>query len=218
MMNILNYPKDQKGFTILELIIASTVFSTIMLLATTGLIQIGRTYHKGQITAKTQEVTRSVSEEISREVQFSNEPIVPASVKSYGSGGVEVQSFCIGNIRYTKVINQPELKQGVNDDIGNKSIKHLVWADKKAATATCVTIDNLSGADPSTGRDLLSQNMRLVNLDVTQNGDDVNVSLKIYYGDYDLTEPDTLGFCESSKTGGQFCAQSELNTVVRRRI
>jgi len=206
---------NQRGFTILELIIASTVFSTIMLLATTGLIQIGRTYHKGQITAKTQEVTRSIVEEVSRAVQFSNQDVSPAPDGNVN--GVSVKAVCIGDTRYTYV--DPGLyskfKLGQSDVLTGEfpTLAHLVWQDKKPAGA-CAT----ANFTETGGRELLAQNMRLNNFQITQTGDNVEIKIKVYYGDWDLTEPDINGFCESSKTGGQFCAQSDLSTVVRRRI
>ncbi|MEK7626475.1 MAG: prepilin-type N-terminal cleavage/methylation domain-containing protein [Patescibacteria group bacterium] len=215
---------NQRGFTILELIIASTVFSTIMLLATTGLIQIGRTYHKGQITAKTQEATRGVIEEISREVQFSNNAVQQSVEADYSASlnVVKVRAVCVGNTRYTFVTNQPRAKLAQADDISATSptLRHLLWADRKLDSDPCVA-SNLNLANPSNGRELLAQGMRLTNFRVQQAGENVNIDIKIYYGDYDLAgglASQGTDFCESSKTGGQFCSSSELSTVVRRRI
>lgn len=215
---------NQKGFTILELIIASTVFSLIMLLSTTGLIQIGKTYHKGQITSKTQETTRGIAEEVSREVQFSNESIRPAPPKKYGSTGalndVDVNAVCVGDTRYTYVVGQPKAKLGQDDDpnnLSNPTLKHLLWTDKISVNAIC-TAENLSGSLSSSGRELLAQNMRLPSFNIAPDGDNVKINIKAYYGDFDLAGVDGTGACESTKNGGQFCASSELNTVVSRRI
>ena len=57
----LSYFSGQKGFTVLELMIATTVFSVMLLLTTTGMIQIGKVYYKGLVTAKTQDTVRSIS-------------------------------------------------------------------------------------------------------------------------------------------------------------
>ncbi|MEK9196156.1 MAG: prepilin-type N-terminal cleavage/methylation domain-containing protein [Patescibacteria group bacterium] len=216
---------NQKGFTILELIIASTVFSLIMLLSTTGLIQIGKTYHKGQITSKTQETTRGVAEEISREVQFSGDPIRLANSKTYGStgelGGVVVKAVCIGDTRYTYVTGRPKVKLGQSDNPGDgeasPTLRHLLWTDK-VATGACVAEDLSNPALSSSGRELLAQNMRLSSFDIDPRGDNVTIKIKAYYGDYDLAGTDGNGFCDSNKNGGQFCASSELSTVVRRRL
>lgn len=230
-MKIIN---NQKGFTILELIIASTVFSLIMLLSTTGLIQIGKTYHKGQITSKTQETTRGIAEEISREVQYSNssvqkshEDIDPgADYGGTGASGVKIKAKCIGDTRYTYVAdttpNRSKIKLAQSDNYAdpNPTLKHLLWVDKKLASEPCVAT-NLSAVTPSQGRELLSQNMRLTDFNISSSGDNVSIKIKAYYGDYDLAGGVTgngTATCDSTKNGGQFCASSELSTVVRRRI
>ncbi len=218
--------RNQEGFTILELIIASTVFSLIMLLSTTGLIQIGKTYHKGQITSKTQETTRGVIEEISREVQFSNESVQPSpEVNSPSMSSVRLQALCIGDTRYTYVKNKPKAKVSqVNnpDDPNAPTLQHLLWVDKRVNNlglddGTCIATDYTNG-----DRDLLTQNMRLADFDIADSGDNVKLFMRLYYGDFDLTEgrlaSDGKSPCESTRMGGQFCASSELNTVVRRRI
>lgn len=227
-----NITKNQKGFTILELIIASTVFSLIMLLSTTGLIQIGKTYHKGQITAKTQETTRGVAEEISREVQFSGKSVQSSHLATdpgadyggLGANGVKIKATCIGDTRYTYVANttpnRSRIKVGQTDDYNNSSptLRHLLWVDKKPTTQPCTVAVLGTVIDFTQGRELLANNMRLTDFIVEPSGDNVKIKIKAYYGDFDLAGSDGTGFCESGKNGGQFCASSELSTVVRKRI
>lgn len=62
---------EKDGFTIVELMIATTVFGILMLIATGAVVLVTRQFHKGISMARTQEVARSVSEEISRNIQYS---------------------------------------------------------------------------------------------------------------------------------------------------
>ena len=89
--------KNNQGFTILELLIATTVFSVILLVVTTGIIRIGNIYYKGITASKTQESIRNISSELSSSIQFANGIKVPGS---------SANIFCLGNTRYTYFLNR----------------------------------------------------------------------------------------------------------------
>lgn len=206
---------NQQGFTIVELIIATSIFSVMMLMSTTGLIYIGRTYYKGLISAKTQEATRSIVEEITREAQFSAyNTISPPDAGNYGptASSVATEAICIGDMRYTKVVGQSNTKMGATDNPGT-TLRHLLWVDKiTIPSAPCEALPFNS----ATSRDLLSQNMRLTDFRIQPVPPGrYNISITIYYGDNDLV--DANGFCVGSNSGGQFCARSSLETVATRR-
>src|SRR3990172_9120101 len=67
--------KGVGGFTIVELMIATTIFSVILLIVTFGMLQIGRTYYKGITLTKTQNAARSIIDTISQDIQFSGEGV-----------------------------------------------------------------------------------------------------------------------------------------------
>lgn len=221
---------DSTGFTILELIIATTVFGLMLLVATTGMIQIGRAYYKGTIVAKTQEGTRGVVEDITKTIQFGGNvsivtdqtpPIVLAS-------GLSSHATCIGNQRYTYVVGQR---------IDPKtSAKHALWFDVKKEGALCSPVD-LDNANPSYSgganggtvdttktsvqRELLSKGMRLAKFSIVDQGTSgATVTVKVIYGEDDLLldKTDPNANCVSSSIGGQFCAFSELTTFVTKRL
>ena len=145
---------------------------------------------------------------------------------NYGGtvGGVMVKAKCIGDTRYRYVVGQPKIKLGQTDNLGdpaNPTLRHLLWVDKKDRPEDLCKADGLAFVDQNKGRELLAQNMRLISFDVSPAGDNVNINIKVYYGDYDLAgglAGNGTASCESTKNGGQFCASSELSTVVRRRI
>jgi prepilin-type N-terminal cleavage/methylation domain-containing protein len=184
------------GFTVVELLIATAVFSTILLLSTFGIMQVGRTYYKGVTIIRTQNVARNVMDTISQDIQFSGSKPVGTLPAGIGSGSGR---FCIGNTRYQYRIGQ---------NVG-------------AGGALRVT-ENIASGCPNDaafiqGRELLSQNMRLSRLVIVGNvSEDYSIQLSVAYGDNSLTDP-TTGLCFGG-SGSQFCATSELNTTITRRI
>ncbi len=54
------------GFTIIELLIATTIFSVVLLLAASGLLYIGRLYYKGLTSSATQEAARNIMQELTQ--------------------------------------------------------------------------------------------------------------------------------------------------------
>jgi prepilin-type N-terminal cleavage/methylation domain-containing protein len=125
----------QAGFTLLELLIATTVFSVILLLAATAMIQIGRTYYKGNQQTRVQETARDMIEQISKDIQFSGETVTKASEakddlistqdetfsqeRCYGNaipagcpGGYpgldfdSIRTFCVGKKRYFAIMDR----------------------------------------------------------------------------------------------------------------
>src|SRR5690606_5051635 len=117
--------RSQNGFTLLELMIASMVFSIVLLAAGAALVQVARMYYKGIITSRTQNTTRTVMDEISRSVQFGGSQIRHAGPFAQGSGEqIEVRAVCIGKTRYTYAINA-QINDGVSEgEYANNRIRH----------------------------------------------------------------------------------------------
>lgn len=79
-MKITKLNRQTKGFTIVELMIALTVLSTILTMSTVILIQIGAIYSKGVNQANLQNSTRTVVSDLSSDLQFSGnvpQPCIP---------------------------------------------------------------------------------------------------------------------------------------------
>lgn len=202
---------DQRGFTLVELLVATTVFSLILLVATTGIVQLGRLYYRGITDSKTQEVTRAVFEDISRSVQFAKgqRRDVPAALLPAG-----VTQFCIGDTRYS---------YSINEKVTSSSSTGL------RATRISPT-DNCLGA--VAGQQMLDQNMRLLDLRVAPIGSSsgYDVLVKVAYGDNDLLnlyQDDgstrtavsiDAGQCKSGTAGSSFCAVAQLNTIIKKRL
>ena len=212
---------SQKGFTIVELMISTAIFSTVLLVILTAVTQIGRMYYKGITTAKTQEVARTVVERVSQEIQFSGASTAPIMSTSTTNNAI-----CIGPSRFIWKIDVPVT-----------AAQHALWVDSSTeCTPNAVDSISLSIASPTPvgsltyGSELLPNGYRLEKLSITGVGQLWTVSARVVYGAADLIEsvdpatgatdvprvPDRT-VCKGSQVGTQFCSVSEITTTVLRR-
>jgi prepilin-type N-terminal cleavage/methylation domain-containing protein len=207
--------KSEGGFTLLELLIATSVFSIVLLIVTTGIIRLGQSYYKGIIQSRTQETTRAMATDISRAFQFAD------GTKVSGDGA---NQFCIGDTRYTYFINQP-----VRD--GAEGLR----SERIEPNDAC--------NDPSAGSDrkeMMGNNMRLLKFDVNpadSQSKTWRIEMGVAYGDNDLLSHYTNdeapqgwdgndvnspavrnAVCKSGIPGGSFCATSQLDILVKKRL
>lgn len=196
------------GFTIIELLIATLVFSVILLIATFGVIQIGRTYIKGYISSQTQNTTRSVIDEVTQAIQLSG----PNAVTIYNGGNPDAANyyaFCVSTTRYTYQIGK-EL---------TATNPHVLFRDV-VTPGTCTPNDGFKGS----GTELLSYNERLTSLTVTQlPGCSSNsqclyqINLGLLYGSDFVTTGGLGKSCLTYQYGGAFCGEATTSTTVEQR-
>lgn len=215
----MNIKKRQAGFTIIELMIATTIFSIILVVATSGVIAIGRMYYKGITSSKTQETTRFIMEEISRNRQFSggatSQTPDPAALPAMGDPAGFNQAVCFGKDRYV---------YRINDKVESPSSIGLRYDDTRNALSSC---------DPAYtgGKQMLGANMRLLDFVIISAGEGkTKIKVKVAYGDNDLLDiydndsvtrtaiPYKDAQCRSGIAGSNFCATAELASVVNKRI
>ncbi len=199
--------RSQSGFTILELLIASMIFSTILLLCTYGIIQIGNTYYRGGALVRTQNANRKAVDSLSSAIQYGGNDIVPAvpsgSVAEIlvGATTTDVKTVCVGNLR---------LRFKTNKYVGQGEEDWAILSDQEGAT--CTVGSTLRGD----GKELLGQGMRITELKITKLSSNYSIKLAIAFGSNDLIDNDT-GLCKSG-AGSQFCATSVFETTVQRRV
>ncbi len=235
------YRHSSKGFTIIELLFATLVFSVVLLMCLTALVQIGRLYYKGITTSQTQDATRSILDEISQAIQFTGDSVTTPSLVAGPdipvTGGSATANaigfFCIGSTRYSYVIDRQQSDNPSTNVTLDRQIRHVLWADvmPACAGATGIVPANLTLSNPSqgslgtNGRELVGANMRINRLKLISLSPDNStwqVQLSVDYGDEDLLtvypEDLTRKVCKGSQVGTQFCAISELSTIVKRRV
>lgn len=218
---------QQSGFTIMELLIATMVFSVILLLVTFGIIQIGNRYYKATLQAETQTATRNAMDEFSRNIQFSNGDLSTPS--NNGTGGI--YAFCINNTQYAY------MPHTIQDATG--TYKHVFYAQTAPSGCTLPAVATFQNSFPSGARDLLANRMRIVNFSVTHpnQASPFQITLRVASGQDDLlcspsansgsgdcndtTDSHSLGnpdlICKL-RNGSTYCAISELSTAVTQRL
>lgn len=215
--------KNQTGFTIVELMIATLVFSIILIVITTGVMQFTKSYYQGINSTNTQNVTRSAIDKLSQAIQFTGSNVqVGANV------------VCIGDQKYSYRIGK-KLSTTVTADTAQQVLY------QKPMGATCTTTDFTAG-----GKELMGKNMRLAAFSVTNlaapNNNLWSINMRVAYGDLDLLcspsiAPASPGGCKATSAsltgaqaaaapnmicrptnGSQFCSVSALNTTVVKRM
>lgn len=192
--------QNQQGFTIVELMIATLIFSVVLLVVTIGIIQISRVYYKGITEANTQNVTRSVADTISQAIQFNGGVVTNTSG---GSTGV----FCVGSQQFS-------YRLGVK--LQDAAVNGTNYALLQSTTPGCTSSSPVPTAN---FKELLGPNMRLSNLVVTQSGNLYKITVKVVYGDDDLlNNPGSTNPTCKTGAGSQFCSISDLTTTVVKRV
>ncbi len=207
--------RNQSGFTLLELMIATTIFSVVLLLLSFGMIQIGRTYYSGLNRSQTQAAARNISDTIIQAIQFTDGDITELDLLPSEYTGTKV--FCVGSKRFTY-------------DLNKKRDATNVFLLDKTPTGPCVP-GNLSAPAGPGRQELLADGMRVLQIRLTKSASTptlYNLSVKIAKGEDDMLTDGTNDAGSTSfqpkdarckqQAGSQFCAISELYTKVQRRI
>jgi prepilin-type N-terminal cleavage/methylation domain-containing protein len=166
---------SRRGFTILELMIASAVFSVVLLVALTGFIQIGRFFYKGVSAAQTQTVANQIMNEFSSGIQQAASVTIPGVPSANG-----YNYYCIGNNRYTYILkNEVKLSAAPNySPDGNFGLLRDTLPGSSPCAPPCPDLatggtECPGGYSPSAvsfqnPAELLGQYMRLGAFDITQ--------------------------------------------------
>jgi prepilin-type N-terminal cleavage/methylation domain-containing protein len=224
-----------KGFTIVELMIASAVFSTVLLVALTGFLQIGRLFYKGVSETQTQDTTRQVVSDISSNLKATSSTV--AIPQTFAGAGQPYSYFCAGAYRYTYGTYMTGADSGhttqfvsslasiydpsaanvnmglVKDRVGSGNCPQpCANGSTNAATRCTGTRVAISGAT-----ELLGNGMRIGQISINQVGTTslYNVNVSVVYGDYSVLDYNTTPpTCAGNSSEQRFCAVDQLSTSV----
>lgn len=207
MMAKLN--QNQKAFTIIELLISTTVFSFVMLGASMMIIQISRLYYKGIVMTNTQTAARDLVESIARPIQYESAAVSSTAISPSPQSTGQI---CVGGARYSYQLKKQQTPT-----------QQAIWKDDIPCGPTLLT---LAGSPPSSGHAMLSNNMQIHSLVVEQVSNAPGlwkVEATVIYGDQDLLEVDpgtgeTTGKCKGNVSGSQWCSAVSYKTMVFKRI
>jgi type II secretory pathway pseudopilin PulG len=192
--------------------IATLVFSLILVVITVGVLSFTNSYYKGITSSKTQDVARQVMSQVSQAIQFSGTDVT-VPIGSNGSS----QGFCLGSTRYSYTLG----RQLVDSSPDSHQTKHALVRDNPGQ-CSAMKAQDLSNTHVD-GTELLSPNMRLANLQVKPVSGAkhmYHVAIRVVYGDSDLlTHPyGKNANCKFGVAGSRFCAASELSATVEQRV
>jgi competence protein ComGC len=211
------------GFTIIELMIATTVFSTVLLLAMTGFFQIGHIFYKGVSVTQTQDVTNQIGFDVTSSVEGATKVSALTSYKG-------MQYICIGKNRYT-------IDTSHRVDLGNTSalsngvvgiVKDTMNSDNACAPPCLPNPSSCASGELAWNKpnELLGDNMKAEVFSVAPvtsvSSNYYNVSLVVSYGADDLINYTTPGDRSTAtcglQKGGQFCSVGHYSASVNRGL
>jgi prepilin-type N-terminal cleavage/methylation domain-containing protein len=232
-------PGNNRGFTIVELMIALTVLSLILLLGTTILVQIGKLYTKGVNAATLQNSTRTVAGDIGSTLQFSGgaaaacdstakkatcfaktqDPVGDPHPHTFN--GVTVYSFCIDTVRYSYVLD----KELGYDSNTNQTTAHVLWRDVMKGNTRCEPLnitenpvkanaDSVEAAGtPSKGYEMIPDHIRLTRFKIVPVPPEIdgnyNIDIWTAFGDSDLVNTDHSLDADANLAGQTTCNGGE---------
>lgn len=195
--------KVSDGFTIVEIMIATLIFSVILTLATGVILSFTHEYYKAVNSSSTQNTARNVLNQVTQAIAFAGNS--PVSSSSAVANGQTINTYCIGPTQFDYISYYPQ-----------SSTQYALWQSQDTS-ASCTTLSTPN----STSVQLLSANMRILNFQIclaqqlaqgmgctlTGAGQQptyvVNLSIAYGYG--------TL-LCDTSVSGNQNCPQTDKTT------
>jgi prepilin-type N-terminal cleavage/methylation domain-containing protein len=210
---------SQAGFTIIEIMIAAGILSVILVMATVVIIGIGNLYYKGVNEAAIQDQTRTIVEDVSRQIAYGGSATPSSGSQTFS--GTNVQAECIGSTRYSYIIGN-EVGSGVDTDPAHTPrVPIAMWRDSISPGVACAPIDITSLVPMAGGgTSMVAPNSRITSFSVTAGASSLyTIDLELAYGDADLLSSMTGSnvTCNGS-TGDQYCATANLTTQVAQRL
>jgi prepilin-type N-terminal cleavage/methylation domain-containing protein len=207
---------NQAGVTLIELMIATIIFSVVLVIIIFAFLFVSNDYIHATIQSQTEETARSVIQQVAQDIELNNSNVYPTLAAD--TGDPLAQGICIGDHRYSFQ---------ENDEIGDGTTDHALVVDTVTNCTSATTVQNISTSAVN-GTELLGNHMRLGNFSVTQTGpSQYAISITIAYGALTTQSgplvllhalaPYTYS-CQSINVDGSFCAVTTLSAVVQQRV
>lgn len=205
--------KNHSGFTILELLVATTILSVILLIVTSVIISIGGLYSKGINQTRVQDDVRNITDEVSQQLQLSAITEQSGVDTSYS---VPINVYCIGNTRYSYVLDT-QIGGHLDGGISGPILTDVLWRDNPTTCQPTQAADLLAPPSDS-GAELLAPNSELTAFNVTGTSP-YTIAVGVAYGSPTLLiNPMSITATCQTTSGDQFCATSSLTTTVDNRL
>lgn len=189
----------QAGFTVVELMIAISVFSVAITLVTAGVMQVTRQYQQASTRTQLESAARDIHQQVAQSVQFAGGTIGAPII----SGQWATQ--CIGNQQYTYAAPALPLSIATYGSLQ----KGLFLRTNNTGLCTFV----VPGAND---RNLLPPRAVVLSFsyDATSNG----FTTSFASADADLLEFGPPVRCKTAVAGREFCTVVQLNSSFTKRV
>lgn len=224
--------KLSAGFTVVELMIATSVFSVILLLSLAGFLQIGQLFYKGVNITQTSNALNQVVTSLKNDIMFDPDSsaiaILDSDVTLSDSTVIQRRYFCVGTNRYAYILGRQIDREAQADEMQNFAVsgwyRFALLKDRYGGTG-CP--DPFNSAAPFVAADtteLLGGRMRLSDLQITQLPSPKDklytVSIRIAYGDNEVLQnpSSTNPICIAQPAYSKYCFVSDLVSTVRKGL
>jgi prepilin-type N-terminal cleavage/methylation domain-containing protein len=219
--------KAQMGFTILELMIAISVFTIAIVLVTTGVIAVGRYYQQGASKAKLLTAAREIHSQFTQDVQYSATDITQTTVNIIDTQyGGSYNAVCMGSTRYL-ISTDNGLSGQTKTDYGR------FISDNNGQVCGSISLNAPQQPLPEGSSGSYDSNQALdakvVTFQITPSAPSIYTlttrfvigSKSMFSGstsDVGATEGDYTQSCQSNILGSEFCAVVTMTSTVARKV
>lgn len=208
-----------KGFTIIELLVATVVFSVVLLVALTGFLEMSRIFYSGVTITRTQDTTKQIVDDISSQIKVASSISngLQTSPKGY-------KYYCVGTTRYTLNIgNEVDLSTEFGSSQNFKANGNYgLLRDRPVGGCSDPCDVGCSAPFSANKTEMLGNKMRLEALSIappTGATSLYSVSIILAYGDDDALSGSPPGVtCIGSAYSDQYCDVYSLVTSVHRGL
>lgn len=195
----------QKGFTLIELMMALAFIAFIIMFATTTVIQVMQTYNKGLAVKQINQAGRATLEDVARSLRTADPGAVNVSAVANGRA-------CFGSVSYVwNSYNTPSASANKYDDGTALTLTRV----NDAANAMCTSSGgNYPAVPKAQATDILFSYVWIMSVSISAPTvdaplTDINVQLAV------ANDPAiSSGQCAYGGAQGQFCATSNFSTTV----
>ena len=162
---------SESGTTLVEVMIATSVFSLVMVASMTTFAVMSRTYFKGLNESKTLNVALKIVDDVSSTIAATNSYVYKS--------GTDWKSHCFGGVKYSYKLNKVLTKNPVTGT--EQSDKILVYSHDSGGG--CQSPDPVQSTPvQSTATELLEERMRLLSFDITATGGLYEIEVVVAHG------------------------------------
>lgn len=201
-----------KGFTVVEVLIASLVFTTLLLLCMEGITRIAKVYVKNSSITKANEFSKSFIGDITQQIRYGAEPKFTPGNPSF---------LCVSDTSYKISLNGSDGDSPSTDALLKKSYTGC----DSGYTGLDFNVDS---------QKIAPSNIRILKFNLANTGTPItpvwNIDMRVALGAKDLLVDSTNkvltdstanyseAVCRGGIAGSEFCAVISISTSATRRM